>query len=256
MYATASEAMQGLRHARTGEVLPSKTIARNTKLLYLDEDLVGLRFHDTIIARYEREGVRIDTRDRVHPQGWFTVTTWNRIDQFTPARTFTREGLRHILIDPMAGGIPYQGKSLLYAHGAFVSPDGSCEIDDMTREQSNAIIHIKRNMGDQLKRWCAKVVEHWRTWEQPKRCCERAQTSPDQDVRLHYFGHFNAREPVVPPDLEMLAQGPRGRMLEPDQLAAEVARLLTDDLKKDFLPLAIAQIAPDFPYPQTTPRRR
>lgn len=250
MYATASEAIEGLRHKRTGEILPTKTIARNTKLIYLDDDLVGLRFHDTIIARYERDGVCIDTRDRHNATGWFTVTTWNRIDSFTPARTFTENGLRHILVDPMVSGRPYNGKSLLYAHGALVSPDGSCEIPDLSPEQSDAIVHVKRNIGDRIKRWTEKVIADWRAWEAPRACCERRM---HDGVWAHYFEHFKAKEVAIPPNIEMLAQGPRGRMLGPDQLAAEVARLLIQEFKSQFLPLAIAQIAPEFPYPQIAP---
>lgn len=256
MYATAGEAIEGLRHKRTGEILPTKTIARNTKLMYLDEHLVGLRFHETIIARYERDGVTIDTRDRHNREGWFTVTTWNRIDEFTPARTFTRDGLRHILIDPMAGGIPYQGKSLLYAHGARVSPDGSCEIPDLSAEQSDAIIATKKNLPARVKRYCTNVVKNWREWEMPRDCCQAAMVSPDTNTWAHYFTHFRSKEPAIPPNLETLATAPRGRMLTPDQLAGEIVRLLTTELQSKFLPLAIAQIAPEFPYPQIAPRRR
>lgn len=252
MYATASEAMEGLKHKRTGEILPSKTVARNTKLLYLDEDLVGLRFHDTIIARYERDGVVIDTRDRYNGKGWFTVTTWNRIDQFTPARTFQENGLRKIVIDPGLGW----GSAQLYAHGAHVSPDGSCEIPDLSREQSEAIVATKKNFGARVKRYAAKVVKDWREWEMPRDCCRHAANSEDEDLMAHMFGHFKRKEPAVPPSIEMLASQPRGSMLDPEALAAEVTRRLYEQLQSQFLPLAIAQIAPEFPYPQIAPRRR
>lgn len=255
MYATAEQALEGLRHARTKEILPTKTIARSTKLIYLDDDLVGLRFHDTIIARYERDGVRIDTRDRRKPDGWFTVTTWNRIDQFTPARTFQREGLRFMVIDPFTGSAPYDGETRLYEHGAFISPDGSCEID-LTPEQSDGILAAKTNIRRKVKRYANNVVKRWREWEKPLACCERRG---EEGAYEHYFGHFRANEPVIPTNIEALASNLRDSPLfsfDADSLARELRDRLTNDFQSQFLPLAIAQIAPDFPYPQIAPRRR
>jgi hypothetical protein len=258
MYATASEAIEGLRHKRTGEILPTKVIARNTKLIYLDDDLVGLRFHDTIIARYERNGVRIDTRDRHNPTGWFTKTTWERIDEFTPARTFQHKGLRHIYVDPFVGNMPYRGRSLLYAHGAYISPDGSCELSDLVPEQSDAILHLQDKMPRRVKRYCEKVVKAWRAWEETLPCCQEAASEAEwltsnPNYLRHCFSHFNADQPVVPWRAMPNEQELRDRMLEPDRLADELVRTLTATLRPRFLSLAIAQIAPNFPYPQTPP---
>lgn len=255
MYATASEAMEGLRHKRTKEILPSKTIARNTKLVYLDEQSIALEFHKTFIARYERDHVVIDTRDRRKPQGWFTVTTWNRIDQFTPARTSVDNGLRHIVMDPAAGW----GSSQLFAHGAIVSPDGSCEIPDLTSQQSDAIIAIKKNFPARLKRYTKKIVERWRKWEDPSDCCMRAYENAgrtEETVWEHYHRHVQAKDVFIPPNIEMLVNRDKYDKFLPDALALELERKLNEELLPKFLPLAIAHIAPEFPYPQTAPRRR
>jgi hypothetical protein len=61
--ATASEAVDALRHKRTGEILPTKNVARNTKLVYYDDELVGLKFHNTVIARFTTNGC-----DDQHPR--------------------------------------------------------------------------------------------------------------------------------------------------------------------------------------------
>jgi hypothetical protein len=257
MYANAQQAMQGLKHKRSGEILPSKIIARNTKLVYLDEDCVALQFHKTFIARYERDRVVIDTRDRTKPDGWFTKTTWERIDEFTPARTFTHEGLRHIHVDPMAGGRPYAGEARLFAHPAIVSPDGSCEID-LTPEQSRAILAAKRNTPKKVKRYAKNMVKHWREWGEPLDCCQKSfeLMGMGRETWEHHFKHFRADEMALLPVEPMLTGRTGQYALNPDLLANELERRLTTELSSKFVPLAIAHIAPDFPYPQTAPRRR
>lgn len=262
MYANASEAIEGLRHRRTGEILPTKNIARSTKLVYLDDACVGLRYHDTIIARYERDGVRLDTRDRNNSNGWFTVTTWDRIDSFTPARTFQRNGLRHMVLDPAAGGWE---PSRLYAHGTLVSPNGSCDIP-LEQTQSEAIERIVKQYGPKALRVAKKMVERWRKFEQPQRCCIDAQPQASEGASTdtmvaHYLKHFERNEPVVIPQVGGIAdeirqsQQPAFRN-NPDYFANEISRRLAEELRTRLIPLAIAQTAPDFPYPQTAPRRR
>lgn len=261
MYANAAEAIdKGLRHKGTKEILATKNIAKNTKLVYLDDDCVGLRFHDTIIARYERKGVKIDTRDRQHPKGWFTVTTWDRINQFTPAKTFQQDGLRHILLDPSTGG--WGGESRLFAHGAFVSPNGRCKVD-MTREQSDAIVDIKRNQTKKVARHSKKLVKLARDFEQVHSCCRiSAEGGNHVGVDHHAFEHFKAGEVVPHPDVPGIIAAIRGNegnqpfAWDADRLAAEVERNLTERLRQSFVGLAIAFVNPDFPYPQIAPRRR
>lgn len=256
MYATASEAMEGLRHRRTKEILPSRTVARNTKLVYLDEDLVALEFHNTFIAKYLRDHVVIDTRDRREPKGWFTVTTWNRIDQFTPARTATENGLRRIVIDPAAGW----DSTRLFEHGAIVSPDGSCEIPNLTAEQSDGIIAAKKKVPPKSKRFAKNAVKAWREWGDPLPCCEETFSNHANSAGMweHYFEHFRANEVAVHPSMEILVNDQRMQRagLDPDLLTHELERKLAHAFTEQFLPLAIERIAPNFPYPQIAPRRR
>lgn len=248
MIANAEQAVEKLRHARTGEVLPSKIIDRNTRLVYLDDEMVGLRFHDTIIARYLRDGVLIDTRDPLHPSGWFTVTTWNRIDAWTPARTYTRYGLRHLMLDPSAG---WDGPSRLYAHGSFVSSDGSCEIP-LAQETSDAITEIKRIWPSKLKRHANRAVRAWRDWGEPRDCCKESFGHLAQ----HYVKHIERGETFIPPDIDGFADPLRERMLQGDVLCGRLEQVLADDFREELIPLAIARVAPDFPYPQLQRRRR
>jgi hypothetical protein len=245
MFSTASEAMEGLRHKRTGEILQSKVIDRNTKLVYLDDEMIGLRFHDTIIAKYMRDHVVIDTRDRFHPEGWFTVTTWQRIDEWTPARTFTRNGLRHICVDPSAGW-----GSTLFAHGAIVSPDGSCKVPGLTPAQADAIISIKNSWPTKAKRYAKRVVKAWKEWRELDDCCRLGPQGSDDEYE-HLLTHFERGEVVVSPMVEdEHAATLRQRGLSGDALCAQLAEDLAHELKTHLIPIAIRRVAPEFPYPQ------
>lgn len=257
MYATAAEAIEGLRHKQTGEILPSKVIDRNTKLVYLDESLIGLRFHDTIIAKYMRDRVVIDTRDSNYTQGWFTKTTWERINTYTPARTFASNGLRHIMIVCCPPGQPYAyacGGSMLYMHGTEVFPDGTCNVPDLHMEQSQAIVQVKRSLPAKIDRHARRVVKSWREWAQTPDCCHDILRERDAllDVYLHSLQHVTACEYVVPRDFELeYVSQLRDEGFQGDALCRLVAKKYAADLKNMLIPLAIRQITPNLPYPQS-----
>lgn len=251
-FANAAEAIEGLRHKRTGEILPSKTVARNTKLVYLDDDCVALKFHNTFIAYYERDHVRLDTRDQFNSKGWFTVTTWDRIDAFTPARTCQQEGLRYIALDPSAGRA---GTLSLYAHGTRVFPNGSCEVP-LEPEQSAAIADAKRNIPQRAARYAEKVVKAWREWREYDECCLHAQQEGGGLVTIHAWEHFEEGAVKPMPLIDHLANDLRDCQLPPDVLSERVSGKLAKEFRDQFVPLAIARIAPEFPYPQIAPRRR
>lgn len=246
MLANAEQALERLRHKQTGEILPSKIIDRNTRLVYLDDQAVGLRFYDTFIAKYLHDGVLIDTRDRHNQRGWFTVTTWQRIGDWTPARTFSRDGLRHIVVDPAAGW----DSAKLYTHGTLVYPDGSCEIP-MDPATSDAIAHVKRTWPAKLKRYAEKVVALWRDWEMPRECCHDALLDGATGYSAHLADHVRRNDYAVPHGFEEdIARLFRNRF-EGDALAAKVAEHYTKTLREALIPVAIHALDPNFPFPQS-----
>jgi len=242
MYATSEQAIEGLRHKRSNEVLPTKIIDRNTRLVYYCDEMVALRFHKTDIAIYTPNGVRIDTRSNPsdpspHGEGWFTMTTWQRINDHTPASNYTQGGIRYV-------------KDRLYLHGMFITPDG--EIDSpVEREVEDAILHVLRTYPAKLRRHAAKVADAWESWEGPWSCCANAQR--DGEWEGHYLRHIEANEYVVPPRMHVMVNNLRANDCYGERLMVSLRKQIRTDMKP-MLRLAVKRVWPEFPYPQLTKR--
>lgn len=248
MLANAEQALQKLRHKRTGVVLPAKNIAHNTKLIYLHDEAVGLQFHRTIIATYLRDGVLIDTRDRGLDTGWFTKTTWERIDEWTPARTCQERGLRYIATSPGDG---YSDREYqLYTHGTFVRPDGSADVP-LHPLTSEAIAEVHRTWPRKIKRYAERSVKLWREWGMAPECC--SESVHGERWIAHLEQHIRDNAYAVFPDFERhFAEPLRHQGFEDDALAKSVSENFARFLRRSVIPAIIDRIDPDFPYPQNT----
>lgn len=237
MLATSYQALDHLRHKRTGEVLATKNVQRNTKLVYYCDELIALRFHKTDIAHFMPDGVRLDVRANgldpsPNDQGWFTITTWARIDEFTSARTYTHRGIRHV-------------NDRLYAHGMFIRPDGSIE-SPLEPEQDAAICRVMNTYPQRFRRHAARVAEAWKSWGEVSLCCRDAE-----DIRGHTLDHVEANEPAIPSEVQSFVESLRMADMHGERLMAK----LTAMLRKSFKPLlgvAVNRTCPEFPYPQLT----
>jgi hypothetical protein len=242
MIATASDAVEALRHKRTGEVLATKKIARNTRLVYYADELVGLKLHETIIAMYKPDGVTIDLRGPLspNPEGWFTNVTLDRIENFTPARLSRAGGLTYVWNCTAAdGGIAP------YAHGTHVNPDGSCEIP-IEAPILSAIERVVSSFPARLRRHADRIVATWADdWAATGDCCQRTE-----DQELHALDHFERGEAVVPSffaDFMAVERDTNG--LYGEKLLEKGREYLRSELK-GLTTLAVKRLAPDFPYPQ------
>jgi hypothetical protein len=244
MIATANEAVQALRHRRTGEVLATKKLARNTRLVYYADELVGLKLHDTIIAMYKPNGVTIDLRGPGSPngEGWFTNVTLDRIASFTPARVERAGGITWLVDPSLPGGI------LPYAHGTHVNPNGSCELPIDTA-LLGAVARIVETYPQKLRRHADKIMRHWSNWEQVESCCTGRG---EQSEWEHHLDHFERGEVVIPPSFGVFMRSPTSNgNAYGDDLVNHGRRELLTDLKQ-LTQLAVKRVAPDFPYPQLT----
>lgn len=243
MIANAHEAVEALRHRRTGEVLPTKSVARNTKLVYYADELVGLKFHNTIIAKFTTNGAVIDTRDSFGDPGWFTITTWERINEFTRARTFTNNGLRYI--DTQTGD-----GAALYMHGTTIDANGRVLNVPLEPEIGERISAIVCNLPAKIRRHAEKVIARWVDWGEPSNCCGEARLPI-----LHSLAHVERNEYAVPPELDGLAQSLRSVNVWGDRLRNELTKRFREHLRDSLIPAAVQAVAPDFPYPQLERRR-
>jgi hypothetical protein len=243
MYANATEALEGLRHKRTGAVLPTKNVANNTKLVYFADELVGLKLHATIIALYRTDGVSIDVRGEYSPtgEGWFTNVTWNRIEQFTPARCYRRDGLQFV-------------NDRLYAHGLHISSDGSCT-NAIEPVVEDAVRRILRTYPSKLRRYAVKVANAWAEWQDVGDCCTNTMLATDED-RGHYLSHIERGEVVVPQIFTNYVAEARNTNLYGDAMLAYASKRMREALDRSFIRLAVKRVEPDFPYPQRERTRR
>lgn len=244
MIATANDAVEALRHRRTGEVLATKKLARNTRLVYYADELVGLKLHDTIIAMYKPDGVTIDLRGPGSPngEGWFTKVTLDRIASFTPARLERAGGITWLVHPSLPDGM------LPYAHGAHVNPNGSCEMP-IDPALLTAIGRIVETYPQKLRRHADKIMRHWQLWMQVESCCTGRG---EQSEWEHHLDHFERGEVVIPPSFGTFMRSPTSNgNAYGDELLNHGRRELLADLKQ-LTQLAVKRVAPDFPYPQLT----
>lgn len=75
-----TEAQEFLQHGRNKN---SRTIANNTKVIRLSDDRIGIRLHQTDVVIYSRSGLI-----ELNTGGWYTVTTKDRINEFTPRQVY------------------------------------------------------------------------------------------------------------------------------------------------------------------------
>lgn len=254
-YANAAEAIEGLRHKRTGAVLPQKIVARNTKLVYFADELVGLKLHDTLIAMYREDDVVLDVRQHPsapgghHNTGWFTNVTLDRLEAFTPARIYKDSGLTFVA-DPMSGGF---GAGRLYAHASRITSNSSFE-NDLDPATERAILATVGGWSQRVRRYSRRVVTAWSNWAETPECCREVEQDPDGDMKMHVIEHVQRNEPAVPeamPNLRYL----RDQGFDGDRLRDELAAALAEEISS-WLSCAVYEIDPNFPYPQATPRRR
>lgn len=247
MYANATEALKGLRHKRTGERLDSKIVARNTRLVYFADELVGLKLHDSIIALYRPDGVTIDLRGEGSPngQGWYTQVTLERIDRFTPVRTIRRRGLTMIVANPSYGSGDWTASARLYAHGCSRSCNGSFE-NGLDPAVERHLLQTHNNFDRRAKSFAARCVKHWRHGGNLTQCCQG-----DGDSDAHLLSHIEANDVCVPWRLMNLYD--RGRQMGRigDDLADMIAEQLADEMT-ELREVAIHTAQPNFPYPQLT----
>lgn len=245
MIATANDAVEALRHRRTGEVLATKKLARNTRLIYFADELVGLKLHDTIIAMYKPNGVTIDLRGPGSPnsEGWFTNVTLDRIANFTPARLERAGGITWLIDPSLPGGM------LPYAHGTHVNSNGSCEMP-LDPALLSAIARIVETYPQKLRRHADKIIRLWHDdWAQPASCCTGRG---EQSEWEHHLDHFERGEVVIPPSFGVFMRSPTSNGNSyGDELLDHGRRELRTDLKQ-LTQLAIKRVAPEFPYPQLT----
>jgi len=244
MYATAEQATEGLRHRGTGELLPTKLIDRNTRLVFYDEEMVALRFHKTDIAIYTPNGVVIDTRGNPageqspHREGWFTMTTWQRIDSYTPVRTHTEKGVRYV-------------NGRLYTHGMAIDPNGEI-VSPIERALEDALLRVLRTYPQRLKRHADKTAAAWQSWGYPLECC--CDAANDNAWVIHYLGHIEAKDYAVPYHADRIVANLRSEGHYGERLVAALATRLRAEFKP-MLRHAVKRVYPEFPYPQLTKGR-
>lgn len=256
MYANADEATQGLRYGGRplGRILDEKTVARNTKLIRFDPELIGLKLHDTVIATYHRDGVRFDLRgeDSLDGEGWFTDVTLRRLDEFTPARVIRADGLTYIVANPSYGSHDWTKPARLYTHGCHITSDSSFE-NGLEPAIERAIAQTHGRWPRMAKNYAKRCVAAWRRFQGPPNVAQVA----GEGVLETWISRVQRNEVVVPRELESLASRAKQMGLYGDRMADELAKQLYSDLFQPLQRPAVKRIEPNFPYPQrqTEPRR-
>lgn len=97
-----------------------RKLANNTYLERRDENTIAVRLHATDVVTFRPQSVEINTG------GWFTVTTKNRINRFSPIHIYS-ERRRWLLYLNKSEDVPYpnwESQGYIYYDGIRVTNDG------------------------------------------------------------------------------------------------------------------------------------
>lgn len=236
MYANASEALAAMKPD-----LSDTKVARNTWLTYYHDELIALRFHRTEIAMFMPWGVKLDVRGitaRTDARGWFTKTTWRRIDELTPASVRTERGLK--LIGPNEN---------IYVHGTQVLSDGIVVNHPIEPLVERRIRDVTKTYPQKLRRYADQSVAAWLDWQQPNECCMRANVMTD-DYDMHLLTHVEQGDVVVLRELEDYANALRQSHERSRENFIHTIRAHARCACRRLMEPAIARLAPDLTYPQ------
>lgn len=100
-YAEAVKMVRGKRNK------DSRKIGNNTYAEILSDDTVGIKLHSTYVVK-----IRADGTYTLNSGGWQTVTTKDRINQYSPVRVYQRDYTWYVTIN---------GKEMPYMDGMVVS---------------------------------------------------------------------------------------------------------------------------------------
>jgi hypothetical protein len=117
----------------TGRCALRRKIANNTWLERRGDDTIAVRLHNTDVVTYHRDG-----RVQLFTGGWYTVTTKQRMNAYSPARVYSIKGRWHV-----REGSWDTGHDRPFADGITIHPDGTlsgypAELDVAAQDRANA----------------------------------------------------------------------------------------------------------------------
>jgi hypothetical protein len=92
-------------------------VDNNTYAHVINETQIGIRLHDTDVIVLNENGTF-----QLYTDGWFTNTTTNRMNMFTPAKVVTRDGSLFVLKDPY--GKATKDNMISFNEGMKISASG------------------------------------------------------------------------------------------------------------------------------------
>lgn len=81
---TFNEAKELFKTARNKSA--GKPLELNTRLVKLSDDCYGIQLYNTVVVQIQENGVYI-----LRTSGWYTRTTFKRINKYSPAKVFSRK---------------------------------------------------------------------------------------------------------------------------------------------------------------------
>jgi hypothetical protein len=102
-----------LHDSRYGE----HKVDNNTHAHTINENQIGIKLHDTDVIVLNADGTY-----QLYSGGWFTNTTTNRINMFSPAKTIIKDGVMYILKDPYGKSI--KSNLVVFEEGITIDMNG------------------------------------------------------------------------------------------------------------------------------------
>ena len=221
----------------TGRCKDRRKIANNTWLERRDDETIAVRLHQTDVVTYRADGsITLDTG------GWFTVTTKDRMNRFTPFAVSSRRGEWQVAIrnphynpdifDPDTN--PYWGDTVPYRDGMTWAGDHWDGIPDAAEVEAERI--VRRKLTKDINAFVQSITPQMivRAFENPGGDCLMCRFDSDEclgsHVDEHYFHATLAYRAVKDrgyPNPDLICQ-----MAYRDALHDRVSRDITDSLRR------------------------
>lgn len=221
----------------TGRCKDRRKIANNTWLERRDDETIAVRLHQTDVVTYRADGsITLDTG------GWFTVTTKDRMNRFTPFGVSSRRGEWQVAsrnpdydpdtYDPDTN--PYWGDTVPYRDGMTWRAGHWDGIPDAAEVEAERIVRekLKKDINAFVKSITPQMIV--RAFDNPGGDCLLCRFGEDDclttHIDEHYFHATLARRAIedrgyINPDVIL-------SMIYYDAQRDRVSRDLTDGLRR------------------------
>ena len=126
----------------------SRPIENNTRVERIDANTIGIRLHDTIVVKIHDDGSW-----QLYSGGWYTVTTKDRINAYSPARVASERGRWYVWTHDWKNRTPFFDGIAVDWIGTVLNPRSTTANEERERKR------IERDLASYIKGYIAELAK-------------------------------------------------------------------------------------------------